>query len=296
MKIFTKALALLTGLALLAGCDALTQNWLPIATDHRPEVKTGTVMGVVEDAAGNRLPLALVSNGASITFTGKDGAFTLKEVKSGVQYITATYDNVKSSPVEIEVRADQNNPIDRLIVDTNRPVSDKSAALKFVQVFPDTVLASYSISIATISAENDWTVLTGTTTYGSGKDVTLSVAAPPNGAGATIRSYRVTYENNAVPFYAANFPSPVTVGPGTPTESGAIKNLVIKNVGPSSSAFSTSLNSSSAGVLEATITLYVEDKDNQPGVPSILMHKPVMGNADATEPFKTIVTIQKSEK
>lgn len=296
MKIFTQALALLTGLALLVGCDALSQNWLPIAADHRPEVKTGTISGVVEDAAGNRLPLAMVSNGASVTFTGKDGAFTLKEVKTGVQYITATYDKVKSPPVEIEVRADQNNPIDKLVVDANRPVSEKSAALKFVQVFPDTVMASYSISVATVSSETDWTIFTGTTLYGSGKDVTLSVAAPPNGAGATIRSYRVTYENNVVPAYSANFPVPVTVGPGTPTESGAIKNLAIKNVGPTSSAFSSSLNTSSAGVLEATITLYAEDKDNQPGLPSILMHKPVTGNADATEPFKTIVTIQKSEK
>src|SRR5690606_3847712 len=114
----------------------------------------------VEDAAGNELPGALVSNGASVTFTAEDGSFTLSNVRTGIQYITATYDGVKSSPVEIEVRSDKSNTIPRIVVGATSPVSDKTAALKYVQIFPDTLVASYSTTVATASVEGEEVTLT----------------------------------------------------------------------------------------------------------------------------------------
>jgi|GEM_PF-3444249 hypothetical protein len=296
MKKIARALALVTGLTLLAGCDAVTQNWLPIAADHRPEVKLSQVTGFVLDSAGNELPGALVSNGASVTFTGDNGAFTLTNVRTGVQYITATYDGVKSSPVEIEVRGDKTNTISRIVVGALRPVSDETTAVKFVQILPDTLTASYSTTVATqsVNGEDVEVPSYGATTYPSGRDLQISLASPPNGAGTVIQSYMVTFSATAAATISSDFSPMIRVEPGSLTESGPLKNLTLKNVGPSSKEFSEALAKSGTGVVEATITLYTESKDEQTNASSILMHSPVSGNKDKSIPFKAKVTIQRA--
>lgn len=295
MKI-ARALALVTGLTLLVGCDAVTQNWLPIAVDHRPEVKKAQITGFVEDSAGNELPGAMVSNGASVTFTAEDGSFTLSNVRTGVQYITATYDGVKSSPVSIEVRSDKPNTIPRIVVSALRPVSDMTAAVRYMQIFPDTLVASYSTTVATQSVGGDEVAVTtyGATTYQPGREVQISIAAPPNGAGTLIQSYMVTFSATAAATISADFSPMIRVEPGTPTESGPLKNLTLKNLGPATKEFSEALAKSDTGVVEATITLYTQSKDEQAGASSIPMHVPVSGNKDKSLPFKAKVTIQRA--
>lgn len=298
MKKIARALALVTGFTLLAGCDSVTQNWFPLTgADHRPEVKKVQVTGFVEDAVGNELPGAMVSNGASVTFTAEDGSFVLSNVRTGVQSITASYDDAKSS-VDIEVRGDKSNTIPRISVGTAAPVTDKVAALKYVQIFPDTLTASYSTTVATASVGGEEVTVTsyGTTTYQAGRDVQLSLAAPPNGAGNVIQSYLVEFSATEVASISADFSPTIRVEPGSPTKSGPLKNLTIKNIGPSSKEFSEWLAKSESGTLEATITLYTASKDLRTTADLLPMHVPVSGNKNKSLPFKATVTIIRAER
>jgi hypothetical protein len=299
MKKFARPLTLVAGLTLLVGCEALTNNWLPIAADHRPEIKTAQVKGFVVDSAGNALPNALITNGASVTFSDSSGSFTLANVKTGVQYITASYDSVKSQPVEIEVRDDRENMIPKLVVAASRPVTDGLSAVRLIAITPETLMASYSTTVATRSENGSDVAYTeyGTAAYKqTGRDVTLLVAAPPNGAGVTIRSYRVAYEDSSLPVHAADFPSVVSVAPGSPTQSGAPRALVIKNVGPTAKTFSEALAVATSSALTATITLYSADLSNQTPATSLSLHQPLPQAGDATESFRALVTLEPSEE
>jgi hypothetical protein len=295
MKKFASALVLLSGLALLAGCDAMTQNWLPIAADHRPTVTTSQITGFVVDTANNELAGAMVSNGASVTFTKSDGSFTLANVRTGVQYITATYDNVKSQPVEIEVTSGSNT-IPKIVVGATAPVSDMKSFVKYAGIFPDTLTATYSIDIATASATESATPSYSTAKYTGTKEIQISLQAPPNGDGLRIASYRVTYAASAAATFSANFSPTIWVEPGSPTGSGPLKNLIIKNVGPTSNEFAEFLDKSETGLVEATIKLYTKDKDQQLDANAVLMHVPEQGNKDNTIPFSANVTIQRAEQ
>ncbi len=295
MKKFASALVLLSGLALLAGCDAVTQNWLPIAADHRPVVTVAQVTGFVEDSAGNELAGAMVSNGASVTFTGSDGAFTLSNVRTGVQYITASYDNVKSQPVEIEVKGGTNT-IPRIVVGATAPVSDLKSFVKFVGIFPDTLTATYSTELASPSVPGPDVVAYTTPKYTGTKEITLSLQAPPNGAGLLIRSYMVTFAASAAATLSADFSPMIRVEPGTVTSSGPLKNVIVKNVGPTTKEFAEFLDKSDTGLVEAEITLYTGDKDNQSALTAVPMHVPEKGKPDQTTAFGATVTIQRAEE
>ncbi len=297
MNKLARALALCSGLMLLAGCDTISQ-WLPIAADHRPEVTVMQVTGFVVDAAGADLPGALVSNGASVAFTAEDGSFTLKNVRTGVQYVTATYDNVKSEPFQIEVRGDQANVITKIVVGVARPVGEGVAAVTFIQALPDTLIATYSSEIASGSTDTTYGASAyGTTaTGGTGRDVILSVASPPNGMGTTIRSYSVVYEGSAVATFSADFSPVVSVFPGTLTESGPLKNITVKNVGPTSALFSQALASASAGIVTAKISLFTEPLASQPVESTVTMHLPEKGQPDKSVPFVATITLQKAEE
>ncbi len=293
MKQFTRALTLLTGLTLLAGCDTL--GLIPLGVNHRPEVTVATVSGFVVDSVGLPLEGAMVSNGASVTFSDSSGGFTLTNVRTGIQYITATYSGVKSSPVEIEVKAGTNT-ISKIVVGTTGPVSDFQNPVKFMQIHPDTLTASYSISYETVKdASGDIVVPPNATRsysatrYGSGKDVEISVASPPNGAGLVIASYSITYTATEAASISADFSPTIRVEPGTLSEFGPNKNLKIKNVGPASEEFSKALNESKTGVVEASIMLYT--LDNQP----VRMHIPDSNDRDKSIPFRAKVYIQRAE-
>lgn len=290
MKTFVRALALLTALLLVVGCEALTRSWLPIATDR--SLTTATITGRVVDAANNVLPNALVSNGASVALTEADGTFALSDVTLGIQYVTASFDGVKSNPVEIEVKEGDNH-INKLIIDVFRPVSDQSAVIKFIQVFPDTLTASYSVNVATDDIAVPPTY--SATRYNNGRDVLLTVAAPPGGSGVTLKSYRITYKDDYADPYRANFTSPMIVGPGSMTSSGPNKNLPIKNVGPTAIQFSNNLATGSLEVVEAKITLYDVDESQQAKSEPVAMHAPIQGDKDATASFEVNVYIQKSD-
>jgi hypothetical protein len=288
MKKFARALALVTGLALLAGCDAVTQNWLPIATDHRPEVKTSSVSGFVEDSAGNIIPNAVVTNGASVAATDGNGFFTLTKIKVGYQSFTASYDGKTSPANMLTVKADS-NPNITLKVPTVGPVSDNFQAVKLGNLSPLTLTASYSIATTSISPVIP---VPQETRYPTGKDLTLQLSSPPNGAGVTIKSYKVVYDDNAAPARSESFWPEVVVEPGGDFESGPIKHVLLKNVGPSSAAFSTYMEASRS--VRATISLYTE-LTPQDATTSVALHAPKKGKPDESRALEVQISIQKAE-
>lgn len=290
MKKFARPIALLAGLTLLVGCETLTQNWLPIASNHRPEAKTGTVKGLVVDGAGNPLPNALVTNRATVTFSDENGRFTLSKLNAGMQYITASYDGVKSLPVEIEVIDGQEKPISRIVVAASRPVSEGLAAVRLVGIDPGTLMASFSFQ-ASDSADPDdsYTPAAYPTTK---QDVDLLLASPPNGAGAIIRSYRIEYDDAGLPPIPQDFPSDISVPPGNPTQSGPARLVPIRNVGFRTSAFSRAIDTSPRRALTATITLYADAASTQQE--PISLHAPMSGNGDATRSFQARVTLERA--
>lgn len=292
MKKFARPIALLAGLTLLVGCETLTQNWLPIAADHRPQPKTASVTGKVVDGTGNPLPHALVTNRAAVTFSDANGLFTLSKVNTGMQYITASFDGVKSLPVEIEVLAGQENSIPKIVVAASRPVSEGLDAVRLLAIEPGTLTATYSAE-ATDSAAPVGPVIYGAPTYPETKrDVTLLVSAPPNGAGTTIRSYRVQFDDAALPVIALDFPTIVNVAPGSPTQSGPPRVITIKNVGLNSVAFARALHTSDANALAATITLYAGSAATQATSLPISLHAPSADDSNATESFRARVIIE----
>lgn len=293
MKQLKRALFLLTGLTLLAGCDAF--GAIPLGVNHRPEVTLATITGFVEDSAGNPLEGAMVSNGASVTFTDANGAFTLTKVRTGIQYITASYDNVKSTPVEIEVRSGSNS-LNKIVVPTVGRVSDFQNPVKFVGLFPDTLTASYSIVTPEASPDvaPEATPSYTAAIYPDGRDIQIALASPPNGSGVLIRSYRVTYSAAEIATLSADFSPAIRVEPGSLTESGPNKTFAVKNIAPITEAFSEALHKSDSGMIEATVTLYTEDKDNQSPDKSVTMHSPESGNPDKAIPFRARIYIQRA--
>ncbi len=289
MKKFARALALVSGLAFLAGCDAVSQNWLPIATDHRPEVKTSTLSGFVEDSVGNIIPNAVVTNGASVAATDGNGFFTLTKIKTGYQSFTASYDG-KTSPANMRTIKADSNPNITLKIPTVGPVSDTLQAVKLGSMPLLTLTASYSIATTSVSP---LVPVPQETRYPTGKDLTLVLSAPPNGAGVTIKSYKVVYDDNAAPTRSESLWPEVVVDPGGDFESGPAKNVFLKNIGPSSAAFSTYMDATRS--VKATISLYTE-LTPQDATTSVALHAPKKGNPDDVRPLEIQISIQKAEQ
>lgn len=318
MNMLTRLLALVTGLSLIAGCASVYDQWFTLGADHRPTVETGYIKGRVVDAYGRGIAGAQVSNGAAVFFTsdgsakikaddGTDdltlttpGEFVLSKVNTGIQYVTATFDGEKSEPARILVvkkelnvtnlNAGGDNSLGDLIISTQGPLSAGSTAIKLIQVFPDTLTATFSTEIASGST----TPTFGGATYGNqSRDITLSVAAPPNGAGQTIRSYRVEYEG-PTPGFSADFSPIEFVGPGSKTSSGPTTNLLVKRVGPTTKEFSADL--ATASIRIATIKLYTVPAANQANDKLVDMSVPTPTEASATASFEAKVTLELDDR
>lgn len=245
----------------LTGCDTIN-GWIGIVgSDYRPPLKTGAIKGKVVDRNGNALVGAKVTNGAAVYFTADDGGtvrddlydttkastddfnkkhvmtlskgeFVLTKVAgNGIAYLQAEFDGQMSPPIQIYVNAatfdaskdaDKQglNALDDIKIAIDEPVSADSKLIKFVSTdIKDNVVTAASAS---------------TTVQWNHSKVSIFMQAPPGGAGITVKSARVSYQDTdgSAPDQTIGpndvvrtLPAPVTILPGTKTQSGALAQV-----------------------------------------------------------------------
>ncbi len=279
------ALTALTCALGLSGCDAFTQMGQMVGivgSNWRPVTSTGYVTGRVLDRYGTPLGNALVSNGASasysaiqdktvtvasfsadtnVTSTGQvqiaTGGFVLDGLPNGTQYITAMYDGKVSSTVPVSISNTRPADAGDIMIPVGGPVPDGSTALRFLGLSSPSTITLLLASGSVIP------------TYQPSDDATLVLQTPPNGAGLSVQYYNITYYDTSGnqlntgdvgvsnPGPLIPLTNPTVVSPGSRITSGPKTNVDVL-VSASTTAFLSYLNQHMAVV--AQVELYDSNK------------------------------------
>lgn len=245
----------------LTGCDTVSQMIGIVGSEYRPPLKTGAIKGKVIDRNGNALVGVKVTNGAAVYYTADDGGtvrddqydttqsatsdfnkkhlltlakgeFVLTKVAGNtINYLQAEFDGQMSSPVQVYVTAaafDASKEaasrgltgLDDIKIAIDEPVAADSKLIKFVS----TDIVDNIITAASASA---------TLQYDHSK-VLVYLKTPPGGPGVTVKSSRVSYQDTdgSAPDspigpndVVRTLPAPVTILPGTKTQSGPLAQV-----------------------------------------------------------------------
>lgn len=246
----------------LTGCDTINQMIGVVGSEYRPPLKTGAIKGKVVDRNGIALVGAKVTNGAAVYFTAEEGGtvrddlydttkkstdeYNLKHVMTlekgefvltkvagnGINYVRAEFDGQESPAIQIYVNAATfdaskeagsqglNLVPNDVKIAIDEPVAADSKLIKFVSTnIPDNIVTAASAS-ATLQFDYS--------------KVAAFMQAPPGGPGVIVKASRISYQdadgtgpdtpigpNDVV----RALPTPITVLPGTKTQSGPLAQV-----------------------------------------------------------------------